>query len=41
MLLAAAGCCWLLLRAWTGLHEPAFMLLQQQQLLLLWYKKSP
>jgi hypothetical protein len=36
MLLAVAGCCWLLLlRARTGMHEPACMLLQQQQLLLL------
>jgi hypothetical protein len=35
-LLYAAGCCWLLLlRAWTGMHEPACMLLQQQLLLLL------
>jgi hypothetical protein len=33
------GCYWLLLplllRAWTGMHGPACMLLQQQHLLLL------
>ena len=34
MLLAAAGCWLLLLRAWTGMHEPACMPLQQQLLLL-------
>jgi hypothetical protein len=28
MLLAATGCWLLLLRAWTGMHEPACMLLQ-------------
>jgi hypothetical protein len=36
--MAAAGCCyccWLLLRAWTGMHEPVCVLLQQQQQLLL------
>ena len=34
-IMTAAGC-WLLLRAWTGMHEPAYMLpLQQQQQLQL------